>query len=159
MKFQTLLGITLALLSACGIVPAPQSHEGARLAAKPIASLGNGRTLLCNFLDKNQRVLYTVKGNVTLNGVLEVALVTGGIQQENEDTDINNNPIKPVTAKNGGSAYFIDALADDPDFGDTFTLTLPKVLGKGAMPATIEHIYYSRDPRPMNDLNGTCVLN
>ena len=136
----------LVLVSACGT-----SASDASLQATTV-----DQSISCSF-SFNGHELYTLKGKLSPKGLLTVALVTGGVQKEIEAGDINNNPIKPAI-KSGHTEFYVDALGGDPDYGDVFTLTLPKKIQAGKLAATIQHTYYSREPVPEDALAGSCTV-
>ena len=138
----------LVLVSACGTA----SNESNLEAAIPAG------TLNCSFTQGNHAP-YTLKGKVSPQGLLSVDLVTGGIEPKIGATGLVQSQIAPAAGKDGSLLFFVNARTDDSDFGDTFTVKLPKKLQRGSLPASIEHVYYSRTATPAHVLNGSCVLN
>lgn len=139
----------LLLVSACGSAPNDANLETAGTPAG---------TLSCTF-NRGNHAPYTLKGKVTPKGLLTVDLVTGGIEPKIVGRGLVSNQIAPAMDKDGSTLFYVSARTDDSDFGDTFTVKLPKKLQRGNLPASIEHVYYSRNPMPAHVLGGTCNFN
>lgn len=143
----------LVLVSACGSVTNDAHLDATTFPTIPAGSLN------CTF-NQGNHAPYSLKGKVSPKGLFTVELVTGGIEPQIVATGIvDNHRILPATAKDGSTLLYVSARTDDPDFGDTFTIKLPKKVQRGHLPATIEHVYYSRDPMPAHVLKGQCTLN
>lgn len=149
MKLLTIFIIAL-FLTACGSDQSNSNLSDSHASAS--------KSLTCTFINQAKNNRYVISGRVSPAGVLHVTHVTGGVQKEIEGKEINNNPIRSKVGLTGESEFYIDALADDPDFGDTFTLKFPKKLQVGSQTASMAHVYYSRNPIPYANVSGNCII-
>jgi hypothetical protein len=133
----------------------------ALLIAAP--AFAQAEALSCQFDDQS-----VITGTLDASQTLTVETYTNSFGElvdlnleDHDGNDVNNNPIAKDISRGGRLHYQLDALSDDPDYGDICDLYVAASIKKGStVPANYGCAYFSRnESRGKNYVSGTCTLN